>query len=946
MSQTLLRKTFALFSLITVLGAQLHAIQAAEASESPTYDYRQTTLENGLRVITLEDHSCPIVSVQIWYHVGSKDENPERQGFAHMFEHMMFRGTDRLGPTDHFDLIRRTGGTTNGYTNFDSTTYLETVPSNQLELALWLEAERMALLKIDQEAFDTERKVVEEERRMGLNRPFGTLSENLMAEVFDVHPYRWTPIGNIPDLRAATVQELRDFWNRYYVPNNATLVLVGDIQHEEVQALAKKYFEWIPRAEDPPRVTVREPQPTEPREVTIREQNAPVPLVMIACRSVPIRNEDTVPLDLLSTILAGGSSSRMYRELVAEKQLAVAAQSINLSLEQDGVMGFMAVLSPEASNPDEVLSIIADHIDRVCAEAVSPTELTKAKNQRLMQLVVQNQTVDSKAREVGFAAVVEGDVSRINRQIDDVRRVTAEDLQRVAREYFAPQKRLVIRVPRNVLGSAMSKLRNALNPEEGDAAEGPPAEDSSTVAAKDSAAEGTPSSSVTRPDSFPSEPPVAGLLENVPRAEFTEDQLPNGLQVIVVPNREVPFVTVQLQLEAGSYTEAKVGAASMAMQMLTKGSAQHSEAELAEELDLYAISLDGYSGSDSAAVVASCLTEHLDRTLSLLSEVARTPVFPEDEFEKLRAQTRADLAVQSAEPTYIANRELDRQLFGQHPYSRTSTGELQDVDALAMADLRTWWQQFVRPDMAVLILAGDVDQPRTMEAVRKVFGDWQAEGPRPEIELPAFPAPEPTHILLVNRPGSVQSQIRVGQLGFRRKDPAYFTSVLVSDYFGGAFDSRLNEVVRVERGLTYGARGGFQALRFGGAFTASTFTKTESTADAVQVVLDEIRRLEDVAPDQEELTKRQTYFLGSFAMRRETPQQLASDLWLIESNDLPANYFEQMLQAIRQTSPSDCQSLAQQAIDPDRLTVIVVGDAEALQEDLAKIAPVTVIQLD
>ena len=267
-----------------------------------------------------------------------------------------------------------------------------------------------------------------------------------------------------------------------------------------------------------------------------------------------------------------------------------------------------------------------------------------------------------------------------------------------------------------------------------------------------------------------------------------------------MPNHEVPYISVRLQLLAGSYTEQQTGAASMAMQMLDKGTAAHTEAELAEELDRYAIPLSGFAGSDSAGVAASCLTEHFDRAIGLLSEVTRTPTFPAEEFEKLRSQVRAELAMQSAEPSYIAGRELDRQLYGQHPYSRTSTGELADVDALTLNDLRQWWQQFVRPDMAVLILSGDIDQSRGLKLAQQAFGDWQAEGPRIETPLPDFPEPQPTRIVLVDRPGSVQSEIRVGQLGFTRHDPAYFTSVLVSDYFGGAFDSRLNEVVRVEEG--------------------------------------------------------------------------------------------------------------------------------------------------
>ena len=295
----------------------------ATAADTGQLAYEEIVLDNGLHIVTLEDFSCPIVVVDLWYHVGSKDENPERQGFAHMFEHMMFRGTDRLGPTDHFDNIRRIGGNCNGYTSFDQTVYVQTVPANQLELVLWLEAERMSFLKIDQAAFDTERQVVEEERRLGLNAPYGTLFEEALAEVFKVHPYRWSPIGKIPHLRATSVPELRAFWMNYYTPNNATLIIAGAVKHEEAQVLAKRYFEWIPRSADQPRVSVREPLPEAPREITFKLENAPVPLTGVVFRTVPLNHPDRVPLELLSTILGGGNSSRVYRSLVAEKELAV-----------------------------------------------------------------------------------------------------------------------------------------------------------------------------------------------------------------------------------------------------------------------------------------------------------------------------------------------------------------------------------------------------------------------------------------------------------------------------------------------------------------------------------------------------------------------------------------------------------------------------------------------
>jgi predicted Zn-dependent peptidase len=231
------------FILLSILQQNLRAdVNTPAALERPLFDYRQSVLANGLTVITLEDFSTPIVAVQVWYHVGSKNEDPNRQGFAHMFEHMMFKGTDRVSESDHFDLVRQVGGSANGYTSFDRTVYLETLPANQVELALWLEAERMTFLKIDQKRFNTERQVVEEERRMHLNEPYGTVMEKILPEIFTVHPYRWAPIGKIPQLRAASVEELRSFWKKYYVPSNATLIMVGAIKHADAQKLAEKYF--------------------------------------------------------------------------------------------------------------------------------------------------------------------------------------------------------------------------------------------------------------------------------------------------------------------------------------------------------------------------------------------------------------------------------------------------------------------------------------------------------------------------------------------------------------------------------------------------------------------------------------------------------------------------------------------------------------------------------
>jgi zinc protease len=894
------------------------------------FNYHKTTLKNGLTVLTLEDFSCPIVTVQIWYHVGSKNEDPNRQGFAHMFEHMMFRGTDRLGPTDHFGLVRQVGGSCNGYTGFDRTVYLETLPANQLELALWLEAERMSFLKIDQESFDTERKVVEEERRQGLNSPYGSLVDQLLEQIYKVHPYRWPPIGKIDHLRASTVGELRDFWLKYYVPNNATLVIVGAVNYKDANALAEKYFGWIPKYSEVPTVTAKEPEQTKKRCIMIKEPNAPAPGVGIVYRTTALKDEDTVALDLLAEILGGGNSSRIYRDLVADKQMAMMAQSASWSLEQDGIFGVGAVLAPMGGNPDKTLQEIRKQIERVRTEPVTEKELTKAKNQRLRSIVTQSLQVESKASMLGTAAVEYGDVSYVNRELDEVKKVTAKDLLRVAKKYLTPERSIEVKVERNLLGSVIG---------------GKSKEEMSTATApaeKVAPKPGRPD--LARPKDYPKKAPLAKFVADKITPEFSRNTLPNGLKVLVVSNHEVPFVTIQLGLKAGAWTEDKPGTTSMAMQMLSKGTKDYTEGELAEELETYAISLTGGGEMDNSSISVACLSDQVERAMKLLDEVVQNPTFPKKEFNKLRKQVITSLTVSSAEPEYAADKEYRKALYGNHPYARTATGEVTDVGALTVNDLKTWWQTYARPENAVLIIAGDISNRDAVTLAKKTLGCWKASSEKPLPTLPKIEGPQKTRIYLVDRPGSIQSQIRIGELGITRKNPDYYVTRVVSSYFGWDFNSRLNKSVRVDKGLTYSIWGSYIAQNFAGDFRVGTFSKTDSTVKAVQAAIDEIKRLRTDGPTKDELDSSKSYILGSFVGERETPQQIANDLWLIESQNLGDDYLERLLTNISKTKSSDCLKLVDETIDPNKLVIVVVGEAKKLKAGLSKIAPVTVIE--
>lgn len=899
-------------------------------SEEKLFDYREITLDNGLRVITLEDFSSPIVAVDVWYHVGSKNEDPGRQGFAHMFEHMMFKGTDLVAEKDHFASIQRVGGTNNAYTSFDQTVYTQTLPADQLQVALWLEAERMAFLKINQESFDTERQVVEEELRMGENRPYGTLFKKMFAAVFEGTPYEWTPIGKLADLRASSVPELRDFWTKYYVPNNATLVIVGAVKHEQAQQLARKYFGWIPRDPLYDRVKV-DPKPlTSSRELVIDDENAPAGMVDIVWRTVPAGHPDEVPLDLLAEILGGGHSSRLYRDLVADRQIAVETNASTYNLELDGVFDASAVQQPGADNANEIIDSIRKHIRQIQQEGVTDEELEKARNQRLKSVVTSNLNIASKAAILGHAAVIEGDVSQVNRIFDEIRQVTRDDIQRVAAEYLALDKEIVIIVKENAKGALAGEKDK---------------EDAPITAEPETESPPPGRPGVRRPANWPSKPPFAKLREYEISKDYTETRLDNQLKVIVVPNHEVPFVSISLGLTNGAWTDAKPGTASMTLQMLTRGTTEHTEGELAAELDRYAISLSGSAGMDTSTVTANAVTEYAERAMELLAEVVLKPTFDPQEFEKLKKQVLAGLAIEQQSPAYLAEKQLRKQLYGSHPYSRTVTGEVADVEALTTDDLKLWWSKFARPDQATLIFAGDITTEKAVELARRCLGEWRIGLVEMGLVLPDIPRPEPTNITIVDRPGSMQSEICVGQRGITRHDqPEYFTSRIVSLYFGGSFNSWLNRAIRVERGLTYGARGGYVAQNMAGEFKISTFTKTESTAETIRVILDQIKRLRKEPPDTNELEDTRNYFAGSFVRQRETPQAIAEDLWLVESQRLGKDYFEKLMAGIAETTAQQCARFAAATLNPEQLSIVVVGDAEKIKADLEKIAPVTVIK--
>jgi len=413
-------------------------VNAADAP--PALKIRQKTLKNGLKIVAAEDRSRPVINLQVWYHVGSKDEKPGRTGFAHLFEHLMFRGSRNVGPEEHMRLVRQAGGVVNAYTSFDTTVYWETFPSNYLERMLWLEADRMASLDVSEENFHKEREVVKEERRLRVeNAPYGNLLDEVLRNTYRRYPYRHSPIGSMEDLDRATIADVRAFHSTYYVPNNATLVLVGDFDAGEAFRLAEKHFGQIPRGRRVPRVRASEPEQKERREASLEDPKAPLDAVVASYVLPPAGHPDSYALEIAASILSTGQSSRLYRRLVYEAQSAMTAQGEALLLEGPSLFFCFAVGNP-GKDIRQILAEMESILGEISEKSVTEEELAKAKNQILASFILERESMQGKADFLGKCAVLYGDPDRYNSELDRYLRVTAADVQRVVRRWLAPQR--------------------------------------------------------------------------------------------------------------------------------------------------------------------------------------------------------------------------------------------------------------------------------------------------------------------------------------------------------------------------------------------------------------------------------------------------------------------------------------------------------------------------
>jgi zinc protease len=905
--------------------------------------FTREILPNGLRVIFAPMDGpaiAPVVHVRVLYHVGSRDERPDRQGFAHMFEHMMFRGSKHVKSEEHMQRIVGVGGISNAFTSFDQTTYINTVPNNHLEMALWLEADRMASFRVSQPVLETERNVVHEEWRQRYgNQPYGTMFQDLFKTAFQTHNYTWMPIGDMAQLAQSTPQELQDFHDLYYVPNNATLIIAGKFDVDEARKWVNQFFGWIPKGKDIVRATKPEPVQTETRTKVVYPGNIPVGRMMLAWKTPDYSSDDHLKLDLLGAILGGGRSSRLHLALVEnDNPVAVAAQAGNYQLQDPGFFINIAVLLPNA-DPKEAMARIQQTIDKVIAEGVTAEELEKARTQARLSLIQQRSTAENIASVLGEEEVFGGDANRANEFFAKLDAITVDDLKAVAARYLKSETLTVVKYLPGV-------DPNAPKPEEAPASgkmeESKPAiELTSTGVASPASATATSSREIVFPAEYPTAAPVSDKVLSNEFNKGVVDEV-NGVQVITLTDNRLPVAGAQLIIRTGGHASAKVGVADMTAAILTRGAGGMTATEFASDLESRGISLGAGDDGDTTRLSFSTTTDQLDHAAKRFNQVLTSPDFPADQFARLKQQSAAGLAQSLVNPANVADRELDKLVFGDSPLGRKL--DMATLTSINLDDLKTWYSTAYRPENAILVFGGQIEPSRARELASVMLAGWSpAPLPTATYNPPAIPPKR--QIILVDNPGGAQAAIRMGIQAYDLRDEDRFAGAVASQILSAGIDSRMDRVLRAQKGLTYGSGAFFRPSRVGGMFNVTVDTKPETTAEAITSAFGVLEEMKANDVTQEEL---------SFAKRR-VAGLMVLDTQTIESqgrrrvdgilNNYPIDYYDNYAKYISQVEASQVRQVLNEHVDTSRFSIVVVGPAEQIKAQLEALGEVTVVEM-
>ncbi|MHA3840445.1 M16 family metallopeptidase [Sphingomonas aestuarii] len=916
------------------LAASGDQASASPAITVPPIDFTERKLANGLRVIAIRDTTTPNVTVQMWYDVGSKHDPEGRSGFAHLFEHILSRKTVNMPYNMINRLTENVGGQRNASVWFDRTNYYEIVPAQYLETMLWTHAERMARPVVDADVFETERNVVKEEyRQRVLAPPYGRLRLVMDENSYDTMPHRRPGIGSLDQLDAATLEDARAFHEAYYGPDTATLIVAGNFDPARLDALVNRYFAEIPARKNaiPLTITATEAPRTSPRAVTAYAPNVSLPLIATSWRIPGASHPDLPALMVMDAILSEGDNSRLRQALVFKSQIATSAGA-QLSDTEDGGYYAPQVTLASGRSVEEAETALAAEIARMRDEPVNAAELAEAKNEILASALAARETFSSRAFSIGEALVRTGDPRSLDARLAAVSRVTAADIQRVARTYLKPEARVDIRYLDESLrpsGQADAWANPVPMPRW---ASVPPA----TRAPLALAAEGD-----RQPPPEPSAPvPVTPPV-------LAEARLANGITLVSARTGQVPIATLALVFPGGAATDpdGRAGLSSLAADLATRGTATRSAQQIAADMEALGASLSTSAGADGTTLSVTAPVATLEPAARILADLARNATFPQAEFDRERRQTIDRLQVAMRNPGTLANYALQPVSFGDAPYGRVPTPA--SLEAMTRADLIAQRDRWWRPDLATMVVTGGIDAAQARAIGERAFADWRATGPAPAVPTAragAVPAPR---IVVIDMPGAGQAAVTAALRVPDRADPAYYDLLVANAVLGSGSNGRLFQEVRVKRALSYGASSSLGARAESGLITAAAQTKNESAADVVAIFRTELDRLASEPLDAETVEQRKAFLIGSVSRTAENSRGFASTVaGLVQQGVAPAEA-ARVVERISAVTPESATAAARANVAANRASIVVVGDAKLFVDALRRAHPdLELVQVD
>ena len=930
----ILCRRFCLVVLALSLASPI-ATYAQAAHKLPEIQYQKYTLPNGLTVITHEDHRLPLVAVDLWYHVGPLNERPGRTGFAHLFEHMMFEGSEHVGEKAHIKDVQSAGATdVNGTTSFDRTNYFETMPSNQLELALWLESDRMGFLMegLNRTLLTNQRDVVRNERRQGEGQPYSVADEAVFHLLFPKdHPYYGEVIGSHADIESARIADVRDFHQQFYTPNNASIAIAGDFDPAQLKALLTKYFGPIPAGPKVEPVTAVTPPITSQRRATITD-TVQLSRVSIAWLTPPLYTPESYSVRGAMYALGMAKASRLDEALVIKSQIAQSVTCESDGLKLTGLTSCDITAKPgvkledlEAAFWSEVTKLQQEGPTTEEVEAFKATNLTAKISglQRLGGFGGVADTLDSYNQYTGDPGFLSKDLSMTEA-------VSQASAKAAAQKYFTkdsavvvycvPGKKVLDDVPRSPEDTdANVKITNPYTPDF--------------------------EASQEWRKSKPEPGPAPTLHLPVP----TEFSLENGLKVLLIEDHALPVLTAELVSRAGSFNnpEGKSGLASLTAEIMGDGTTSRDLKQLADDQERIGTHINTGAGMDSGSISMSLLSYHAAEGMELLADVAKHPAFRSEDVERRRKQRLVRIAQETDNVQSMAFRVGPKLLFGDSPYGTTSNGTTESVTALTPADISGFYADHYGPADSVLVLAGDITRAEAEKVAGKYFGSWTAHAVAAPAPPPA-PAPPSTHIVIVDKPGAPQTALAAFGLGVPASSPDINSLDVLNYSLGGSFGSRINMNLREVHGYTYGAFSTFMKYRGGGDFYSGALVRTDVTAPAAKELMMEIRNFVAKPSTPEELAAAKEASIRSLPGQFETTTATAHAIDGIFLFNRPLDYYANLPSKYESVTQDDIVRAAQQYLHPDQLILIAAGDRAKIEPALkdANLGPVEVRDIE